>query len=298
METEKENKQLKNSVFVDLFHEDESAEENDIALYNALHDVPLPPGSKITRMRIENILYMHFQNDISFGVNGKLIVLCEHQSTINWNMPLRSLMYIGRVFEQLIPARARYQKKRLPLPKPEFYTLYNGTDKWVKEDILKLSDAYIIKDGDYMLDLSVKVININPDEHHEVLDRCQVLKEYGEFVDTVREYQAKEVPDAYKYAIEDCIQRGILADYLAKKGSEVRNMLIAEYDYEMDIEVQREEAFADGFSDGLTNGKIQGTISTYRQLNFSREDTCHNLMKTFSLTSEQAQEYIEKYWDS
>ena len=34
----KENREIKNSVFVDLFYEDESAEANEIALFNAIHD--------------------------------------------------------------------------------------------------------------------------------------------------------------------------------------------------------------------------------------------------------------------
>ena len=33
----KENREIKNSVFVDLFYEDESAEANEIALFNAIH---------------------------------------------------------------------------------------------------------------------------------------------------------------------------------------------------------------------------------------------------------------------
>ena len=32
--TGKENREIKNSVFVDLFYEDESAEANEIALFN------------------------------------------------------------------------------------------------------------------------------------------------------------------------------------------------------------------------------------------------------------------------
>ena len=56
--------------------------------------------------------------------------------------------------------------------------------------------------------------------------------------------------DAYKKAIEECIEKGILADYLKRKGSEVVNMLIAEYDYDLDIEVQREEAYESGLEDG------------------------------------------------
>ena len=40
----KESREIKNSVFVDLFYEDESAEANEIALFNAIHDEPLPEG--------------------------------------------------------------------------------------------------------------------------------------------------------------------------------------------------------------------------------------------------------------
>ena len=43
-------------------------------------------------------------------------------------------------------------------------------------------------------------------------------------------------------AVQQCIQEGILREYLLRKGSEVINMLIAEYDYDTDIRVQREEA--------------------------------------------------------
>ena len=74
----KENREIKNSILVDLFYNDENAEENDIALYNALHEEPLPEGTVIQKMRVENALYLNFQNDISFGVNGKVLVLTEH----------------------------------------------------------------------------------------------------------------------------------------------------------------------------------------------------------------------------
>ena len=52
--------------------------------------------------------------------------------------------------------------------------------------------------------------------------------------------------EPYKKAIKECIEKGILADYLMRKGSEVVNMLLDEYDYETDIEVQREEAREQG----------------------------------------------------
>ena len=256
--TVKENREYKNSMFVDLFFEDALAEENDISLYNALHDEPLPEGTSIQKIRVDDILYLNFKNDVSFGVGGKVMVFGEHQSTINENMPLRSLMYIGRAYEKIVPVRDRYKKKLVKLPKPEFYTFYNGEKDWVNEKVLKLSDDYMVQDGPPMLDLEVKVININPAQQHKVLEKCRILKEYGQFVDILRDYQSKGDSDAFKHTIEQCIDSGILADYLRKKGSEVINMLIAEYDYDMDIEVQREEAYTEGLSRGREEGREEG----------------------------------------
>ena len=254
----KENKKVKNSVLIDLFYEDESAERNQISLYNALHEKPLPDGTKIMPLRVKNIIYMNFQNDFSYEVDGKIIVIGEHQATINFNMPLRSLMYIGRIYEQLVPVRDRYKKGQVMLPKPEFYTFYNGTEPMEKECVLKLSNAFKVQDGKGSLELEVKVININPEAQHELLEKCQVMKEYGIFIDMIRKYQTEGIENPYELAIRECIKEGILADYLRKKGSEVINMLQAEYDYELDIEVQREEAYEDGLRAGEQIGRENG----------------------------------------
>ena len=219
--TEKANRKYKDSVFVDLFYEDESAEANEIALYNALHDEPLPEGTEIQKFRVDDILYMNFRNDISFGVGGKLLVFGEHQSTINENMPLRSLMYIGRAFEQLVPIAQRYKRHRVMLPKPEFYTFYNGEEPWTKEKIMHLSDSYKTSDGEIMLDLAVKVININSTEQHEILKKCPILAEYSQFVDIVRKHQKSGEEHAFQNAVAECIEHGILADSKKRKrGSE------------------------------------------------------------------------------
>lgn len=251
----KENLKYKNSVFVDLFFEDESAEKNEISLYNALHEEPLPAGTKVRKIRVDDVLYMNFCNDISFGIEDKVMVFGEHQSTINENMPLRDLLYIGRALEQIVPVRDRYRKKAVRLPTPEFYTFYNGKEPWSREKTLYLSDTYARKEEAPMLELCVKVININPEEGHEILNRCGILREYSEFVEILRKHQQTDSSDAYKNAIEECMKAGILADYLKKKGSEVVNMLIAEYDYDLDVEVQREEAYAAGKEDGRQEGQ-------------------------------------------
>lgn len=77
-------------------------------------------------------------------------------------------------------------------------------------------------------------------------------------MDKVRKSSIEE--DAIKKAINECIQQGILSDYLKRKGSEVTNMLIAEYSYEEDIQVKQQEAMQKGWEEGLEKGLEKGLI--------------------------------------
>ncbi len=87
----KHNRRYKDSVFVDPFSEDEKAKENFLALYNALHGTNLPLSCPVENIRLDNVMYMSIINDISCLVDNKIIVLAEHQSTINENMPAQIL---------------------------------------------------------------------------------------------------------------------------------------------------------------------------------------------------------------
>jgi hypothetical protein len=81
-------------------------------------------------------------NDISFTIGDKLVILIEHQSTINPNMALRLLMHIARVYEKILGDKNVYTTKLLSIPRPEFFVLYNGTAPYPDEQVLKLSDAF------------------------------------------------------------------------------------------------------------------------------------------------------------
>ena len=94
----KENLEVKNSVFIDLFCYDRTAEDNVISLYNALHEETLPEGTRVEWMQLDNVIYMTLRNDVAFQVDGKTMIFAEHQSTINENMPLRSFLYAGRAY--------------------------------------------------------------------------------------------------------------------------------------------------------------------------------------------------------
>jgi len=151
---------------------------------------------------------------------------------------------------------------------PEFYVFYNGIEDYPETTVLKLSDAFITKPERIPLDLEVKVYNINKSKGAEVLSRCKTLDEYSLFIEEVRLQTQLDPENGFTNAVKICIEKGILKEYLQRKSREVINMLIAEYDYDTDIAVQREEAgkiaFAKGISQGLSQGSHQKALETAR----------------------------------
>ena len=253
------NRKYKGSVFVDLFSEDEKAKENFLSLYNALHHTNLPLSCPVENIRLDNIMYMNIVNDVSCLVDDKIIVLAEHQSTINENMPLRFLQYIARLYEKLQKPTDRYLRTLSKIPTPEFYVFYNGIEDYPETITLKLSDAFITKPEQVPLELTVRVLNINKDKGGEILKTCKTLDEYSLFVEEVRIQTQLDPENGFTNAVKICIEKGILKEYLQRKAREVINMLIAEYDYDTDIAVQREEAGKIAFAQGISQGISQGT---------------------------------------
>ena len=72
------NRKYKDSVFTRLFGEKDKLAE----LYNAISGTNYAPDD-ITLTTLENIIFIGRENDISFTIGDKLIVLIEHQSSIN-----------------------------------------------------------------------------------------------------------------------------------------------------------------------------------------------------------------------
>ena len=263
----KYNRRYKDSVFVDFFGEDKNAKANFLSLYNALHGTCLDATTELEPLRLEQVMYMAFCNDVACLVDGKIIVLAEHQSTVNANMPLRFLQYAARLYERIQNPRDRYLRRLKKIPTPEFYVFYNGEEDYPESTTLRLSDAFITAPEKPSLELVVSMTNINYNKGSRILHMCKPLKEYTLFIEAVRKHTKLDSENGFRNAIKECIQNDILREYLLRKSKEVMNMLIAEYDYDVDIAVQREEereialkeGEAKGFSLGVTQGISEGS---------------------------------------
>ena len=254
----KHNRRYKDSVFVDLFGEDKNAKSNFLSLYNALHGTNFDTSTELEQLSLEQVMYMAFRNDVAYLIDGKIIALTEHQSTINANMPLRFLQYAARLYERIQNPRDRYLKYLKKIPTPEFYVFYNGEEDYPEKSTLRLSDAFMTLPEKPALELVVSVTNINYNKGSKILHTCKLLKEYTLFVEAVRRHTKLDSENGFKNAIKECIQNDILREYLQRKSREVMNMLIAEYDYDIDIAVQRKEEREIALQEGIAQGEVKG----------------------------------------
>jgi predicted transposase YdaD len=257
------NRNHKNSVFSSLFSDPDVLRE----LYSAIEGVAVPPETPIDINTLTDVLYKGRINDVSFLIDNRLVVLVEHQSTINDNIPIRLLMYIARVYEKIINRRKIYQAKLEKIPRPEFIVLYNGEKECPDYEELKLSDAFKdiegLKSSDINklpLELIVQVYNVNHGHNPVILEKSGTLDDYSVFIGKIREYQKVEdsLEKAAGSAIIYCIKNNILKEYLEAHASEVLNMLLAEWNQDEAVEVAREEGHEDGLKEGLEEGEEIG----------------------------------------
>lgn len=111
---------------------------NTIQGTNYLLDMPVEINT------LDDVLYKEWINDIFFTLDGKYVILIEHQSTINENIPVRMLLYLGRLYEKIMSKKTMYRRKRIALETPEFLALYNGRESYLEESLLRLSDCLSI----------------------------------------------------------------------------------------------------------------------------------------------------------
>ena len=186
-ETAELERNYKDSVFVTVFHEKDKL----IELYNAIFDTNYGMDTAIDIVTIKDVLFRTLKNDVSFVLDKRFVVLVEHQSTINGNLPLRDLLYIATVLKRMIDTKQLYREKTLRIPRPSFIVLYNGSEDIPAYQELRLSNAYLGEKEEAeedALQLIVKVYNINTGKNAEILKKCETLRQYSRFVEIVRSY--------------------------------------------------------------------------------------------------------------
>ena len=246
------NRTFKDSVFRVLFSEKEKL----IELYNAIYDTDYTMDTPLDINTIEQVMYRKLKNDIAFTIAQQFIVLTEHQSSVSENLPLRYLIYIADIFQNLIGKRDIYKEHRLQIPRPTFIVLYNGSKDMPAQWELKLSESYLgePRDDEKLenpgLELTVKVFNVNIEVNGEILEKCNTLKQYSQFISRVRRLMADGNVNhrSMQKLVDECVKEGILVDFLEKYGTSAISALCREWTDEEIKDLAREEGYDEGFA--------------------------------------------------
>lgn len=223
-------------------------------LYYTLHPDDRNRGITLGQLKLitlENVFLVQRHNDIAFQVGNRLIVLVEHQSTINENMPLRMLFYVTNEYEKIIASieKKLYREKRITIPKSEFYVVYTGQKPW-KHNELRLSEAYgaTVAD-DIPLEIRVRVIC-----EEDLQGMQSTLNGYYHFIHFIKNntVDGKISTEAVENYIRQFKGSKLFKKFLEKlSAEEVIKMLNYEFDLEVAKEVWKEEAMEEGIEQGI-----------------------------------------------
>jgi len=252
------NREYKDSVFTLLFGTKDAAIEVSNAVFGTNYG--LDTDVKFTTLK--NVLTNGRVNDVSFVLDNKLIVLIEHQSTINENMPLRMLIYIAKVYDRMTKNKDLYRTKKFTIPVPVFIVFDNSLNMQEDKTEFKLSSMYakseVVPENAQNLELVVTVYNINKGHSPEIAQRSIKLDGYGIFIAKIRENIAKNMQpaEAIAAAVDDCIDQNILKEFLLNLKPEIVSMMLGEWNLKDAIAVAREEAWEEAWEGGEKRGKL------------------------------------------
>ena len=252
----KAKRNYKDSIFRKLFNNKAAI----IDLYNALSGSDYPPDTYVKIVTLDNVIFGDRKNDLAFIIENRFIILIEMQSTVNPNMPLRFLVYIAKEFEKLFFSQQIYSSTLVKIPTPEIYVFYDGAKDIPLESELKLSDAFIAKCDKLYLDLNVRVINVNYEKGAELLEKCRLLSDYSQLVHIAKmNYQrTHDLDTAVSEAVTECMEKGILRNFLKENGGEIMSFLYDMLTKEEMEEIREHDGYVRGHADGVQEGKKLG----------------------------------------
>lgn len=288
------NTEYKDRLFRLLFGSEEH-KDNILSLYNALQGTDYTDPDAIELTTIGNAIYIGMKNDVSFIIDNRM-PLWEQQSTYNPNMPVRGLIYYGKLYEAYLERKGKrqYSTVLLKIPTPQYIVFYNGDRMRPAIEQMRLSDAFLDQGLDSGCEWTAKVYNLNSSENKVLLDSCKPLADYTELVRRIssgcrKGMTKEEIVRVVDDAIKSCIRDGILVDFLTKHRAEVIDVWITEYN-EKDF---AETMFEDGRQAGIEAG-LRQVVSNMLQFGKSPQEIHDECQIPLDLIEKVQKEILEK----
>ena len=293
------NRTYKDRLFKIIFEDKKEL----LSLYNALTGKNYQNPDELEINTIDDVIYMHLKNDMSFILDDWQN-LFEQQSTFNPNQPLRGFFYFADLYKVKYFGKKIYSTRLLKIPTPQYIVFYNGTANMPDRKELRLSDAFQQPTEQPDIEVVAHMLNINYGHNKELMERCQKLKEYAQFIDIIRHYLKENEhwsnEQAISKAIDDCIKNNILRDILQKERLRVMASILSEFDEVGYKEMIREEAYEDAYEEAYGKaygeGEISGMIKLAQNLKLPKSQIITMIKQNYNLSDEEISEYMQELW--
>ena len=290
----KVNRKHKDTLFRYIFKNKEEL----LSLYNALSGKTYDDPAQLEITTLENVIYIHMKNDVSFLVDNELN-LYEHQSSFNPNMPLRGLFYLSVLYRELVEESRLYSTRRIPLPTPHYVVFYNGVQDMPDYRELRLSEAFLHSGQKPDVEVVAHMYNINYGHNQELMEKCHKLWEYSYFMERLRQYQKTEtsLERAVQRAVSDCVGQGILKEILEKERAAVMGFILEEFDQKGYEKVIREDGYLEGVEAGIAQGLEQGEQQSKREMilnMFVNGISMEQIVQITRMPEEEIRKIVEK----
>ena len=274
------NVKYRDSVFRDYFNEPTRL----LSLCNAVLGLNYTDPTKLIINTLEGTFFDKQKNDISCAIDNHFLVLVEHQSTVNNNMPFRFLSYVAELLNNLILDKDKlYRRALIKFPAPSFFVLYDGNKEEPLQKQMRLSDAF--DDNFSSLELIVTAFNINYGLPQPLLKNCHYLNDYSILVGKVKEGIRLGLShrDAISRAVKFCLDNGIMGNYLTKHSEEVFNMLALEWNLDDAIKASFEDGRDEGVESVALNMLRSGmTVDKIKELTQLSSERIQELARTLT----------------
>ena len=281
------NRKYKDTLFTSLFKDKRYAK----LLYEALFPDREPIAEDdIEILNLENIFTVDCYNDACMLFKDILVVLTEHQSTINFNMPTRLLLYIAEEYKRFFSGgrhKSLFKGKLVKLPAPEFCVVYTGTGACPGS--MRLSDAFLLPTGS--LELTVKVVDIK--------NASGILREFIQLTQEidagVKGLQGQEKVNKIGEVVEKYKSPGwLLSNFLNEKG-DVVDMIHDTLTYYDLLEIKKEEGIEQGIERG-TEKLLKSYITSHSKKGQPQSKILEEIISDFDLTYDAAAKYVTMFY--
>lgn len=239
----------------------------------------------------------------------KINIEIQHKYMADWEK--RQLYYLSRVYSQDLFAGVNYHRLQKAIlisiddfrvtNDEEYHHVYRFRDENGKE-FSSLMEIHTIELHKKLLnkpiDEWIQVFNAKTEEELDMIrsdnpgikEAIQTIKEYGLRRVARAHYESWLKAKRDQYAMDKYVRETARAEGLAEGRSE-------------GLELGRQEGLREGLREGIQEGKreerqenIKLFIESFQELKVSKEDAQRKLEVKFSLSQEEAEEYISKYW--